>query len=200
MFICLFERERKREREQGQRERKQQTALWAGSPMWGSTLRLQAHNLNQRQTLNQLSHPGPLTSFFLKIDWLIDWWLIDWFERKREKVRTQWGQGQKERERISSKLPTDVRAQHEDGSHNPEIMTWAKINSWTPNWLNHPGTQIPFFKGLFIFIFERKKAGACWDRGRGWWREADSLLRTEPEVGSSWTLRSGPELKSRVNI
>ena len=41
-----------------QRVRDKQTPQWVGSLMQGSNPGLQDHDLNQRQTLNQLSHPS----------------------------------------------------------------------------------------------------------------------------------------------
>ena len=60
LFIYLTERESMREHKHGelQREREKQTPCWAGSPMWCSIPGPWDHNLNQRQTLNQLSLPG----------------------------------------------------------------------------------------------------------------------------------------------
>ena len=42
------------------------------------------------------------------------------------------------RKRISSRLHTQHGAQHGAWTHNPEIMTWAKIKSQIFNWLSHP--------------------------------------------------------------
>ena len=71
---------------------------------------------------------------FLKwlTDWLIDW-LIDLTGRA-------WvGGGAEEKERISSRLPTESRASFKAGSHDPETMTWAEIKSQAFNQLSHPG-------------------------------------------------------------
>ena len=55
-FIYLTEREREREgtsrRSGRQRERKKKAPRWTGSPMWGSTLGPQGHDLSWRQMCN----------------------------------------------------------------------------------------------------------------------------------------------------
>ena len=51
-----------------QRKREKQIPSGAGSPMWGSIPGPRNRDLNQRQTLNQLSHPGtPRRMYFLKL-------------------------------------------------------------------------------------------------------------------------------------
>ena len=40
------------------------------------------------------------------------------------------------RKRISSRFHSEL------GSHDPEIMTWAKTKSWTLNWLSQPGAPV----------------------------------------------------------
>ena len=53
---------------EGQRKREKQAPRWAGSPMRGSILGSQDHELSLRQTLNQLSHSGAFTKIpFVKI-------------------------------------------------------------------------------------------------------------------------------------
>jgi len=47
--------------------------------------------------------------------------------------------GRAQRERISSRLPAESRAQHGARSQDPEIITSAEIKSWTLNPLSHPG-------------------------------------------------------------
>jgi len=49
------------------------------------------------------------------------------------------GEGQRKRENLQ-KLPTERGALRGAQSHDPEIMTLAKIKSWMLNWINHPGT------------------------------------------------------------
>ena len=44
-----------------------------------------------------------------------------------------------ERERVASCLPAELWALRRIGSHDPEIMTWAKIKSQMLNHLSHPG-------------------------------------------------------------
>ena len=44
----------------------------------------------------------------------------------------------RERERISSRLPTKHGSQPGAQSHNSEIMTWVEIKTWMPNRLSHP--------------------------------------------------------------
>ena len=70
------------------------------------------------------------------------------------------GEGQREKERISSRLPTECRAWYSTLSHDPEIMTQAKIKSRMLNWLSHPGTP------LFIYFSERERDYASWEGQR----------------------------------
>ena len=53
------------------------------------------------------------------------------------------GEGQKERERISSRLLAELGAQPGTQSNDPKIMTGAEIKSWTLNQLCHLGTPLP---------------------------------------------------------
>ena len=56
------------------------------------------------------------------------------------------------RVRATESIPSRLRAVSAGPSvglklTNPEIMTWAEINSWMLNWLSHPGTpSLPFFE------------------------------------------------------
>ena len=50
--------------------------------------------------------------------------------------------GRRGRERISSRFPAEHEAQDKAWSHNPEIMTWARIKSQRPTPLSHPCTPI----------------------------------------------------------
>ena len=54
---------------------------------------------------------------------------------KREGL--MWGEG-RGKERILRRLHTQNRAWCRARFHNPEIMTWAEIKSWTLNQLSHP--------------------------------------------------------------
>ena len=65
LFIFLTERERTHRQSSKQREREKQAPRWAESPIWGSILGSWDHDLSQRQTLNQLSHPGTLIMQFI---------------------------------------------------------------------------------------------------------------------------------------
>ena len=90
--------------------------------MWGSIPGPWDHALSWRPPLNDWATQAPLFIYFR--------------EKKRERERPcvhRWGEGQRERKRISSGLPT------EHGARCWEILTWAKIKSWTLNWLSHPG-------------------------------------------------------------
>ena len=60
------------------------------------------------------------------------------FEREKERAWAEEG-AEEEGESIPSRLQTKLRAQCRAQSHDPEIMTWAKIKSWMFNWLSHPG-------------------------------------------------------------
>ena len=53
----------------------------------------------------------------------------------------EWGEGKREmeRERISSRLPTEHGAWWGPGSRDPETVTWAETKSPSLNWQSHPG-------------------------------------------------------------
>ena len=65
-------------------------------------------------------------------------------EKERERESEE-GQGEKEKDRIPSRLRA-VSTEPDMGLHveNCEIMTRAKIKSWTPNRLSHPGAPKMF--------------------------------------------------------
>ena len=79
------------------------------------------------------------------------------------------GEGQRERERIPSRLLT-VSTEPNTGLYPmiSEIMTWVEIKSQAPNWLSHPGTlggtlislltcfQLSFLVGYFWESFLSK--------------------------------------------
>ena len=85
---------------------------------------------------------------------------------------------------------------------NPSFRT-----KWLPKqmWLllspaSNPSSSSLFFK-RFMFLFERKKESASWEKGRGRGREsqADSVLSVEPNTGLSLTPpRLWSEPKSKV--
>ena len=79
-------------------------------------------------------------------------------------------------------------------SHDPEIMTWAEIKSWSLNWMSQIGALILFvcFERFYLFIWERESAQlGGWVEG-----EADFPLSRELNAGlNPRTLRSWPELK-----
>ena len=58
-------------------------------------------------------------------------------ESEEESRHEQEG-GQREREKITSRLPSEPGAWY----HGPEIMTWAKTKSRMHNWLSHPGAPV----------------------------------------------------------
>ena len=62
---------------------------------------------------------------------------------------------QREKERISSWLPTECGASLRAQFYDPEIMTWAKTKSQTLNWLSHPGAPKikDFLNQLVSFIY-----------------------------------------------
>ena len=62
-----------------------------------------------------------------------------YFTYLRDRGRESKCVGEADRERISSRLPTECRAQHGARSHDPEITTWAKTKSQTLNQLRYPG-------------------------------------------------------------
>ena len=96
--------------------------------------------------------------------------LFIYFERGSE---CKWG---RDRERGRGSIPNRIYALHEAqcwaGSHDPEIMTWAKIKSRTPKWLSHPGVpKITFILKLqshkshsfFISIFSENSTTLDFD-------------------------------------
>ena len=87
---------------------------------------------------HQLLEATILLSDFVSLTLFI---FILFFRRERERAYmyrsgVERGRGRK---KTFSNLHTQGRAQHRAWSHDPEIMTWAKIKSQTLNWLNHPG-------------------------------------------------------------
>ena len=76
--------------------------------------------------------PGCLSMVFLKKDIFI------W---KRERIHVWVGERKEgEEEKSSSRLSTEHRAWCGVQSQDPEIMTWGKTKSRTPNRLSHPST------------------------------------------------------------
>ena len=74
----------------------------------------------------------------------------------REGGRESWGRkgvwrgGGNRRERILSRLHAHHGARCRAQSHNPEIMTWAKVKSWTLNQLSHSGILgKSLYRGLY---------------------------------------------------
>ena len=62
-------------------------------------------------------------------------------------------EGQREKERISSRLPTEKDALHRAQSQDPKTMNWAKIKNQLLNWLTHPGaTKVIIILNLFLFL------------------------------------------------
>ena len=64
------------------------------------------------------------------------------FKRERESMRLGWTEGEGEGERISSRLCTELGAQYQTWSYNPEIMTLAKprvrhLTDWATPCLHH---------------------------------------------------------------
>ena len=51
-----------------------------------------------------------------------------------------WVRGREEGERISSQLHVEREAWHGAPSHNPEVVTWAKVKNQTLNQPSHPGS------------------------------------------------------------
>ena len=70
---------------------------------------------------------------------------------------------EKEGEKILSRLHAQHRAQRGTWSHDPGIMTWAEIKSWTLNQLSYPG--IP----LFYFYSWEKRNLEKWAQCRKFW-------------------------------
>ena len=72
-------------------------------------------------------------------------WLIDYL---RQSLGRDWERGQ---ERMSSSLPTECEVRDGARSHDPEIMTWAEIKSWTLNQLSLPGApHFDFLKQILL--------------------------------------------------
>ena len=100
--------------------------------------------------MDSFSSPGTMSCFVFK---------YFYFERERERERERvhkTGEGQRGRERISSKFHTLCKcgAQHGARYHNHEIVTWAKIKSQMLNQLSHHGaTRMSVFKwkeGIYL--------------------------------------------------
>ena len=76
---------------------------------------------------------------------------IYWLERERERMSTSKGRG-RGRERISRRFSAEHRAWLGSGSHNLQIMTWAKTTSQKLNWE-------PPWCPTFIKVFMEKRYG-----------------------------------------
>ena len=80
--------------------------------------------------------------------------LLIYFESACEQERER--ERERKRENESQAGSTQPNVSTEPGMEleptNCEIMTWAKIKSWTFNWLNHPGTpkEFDFFKRVWF--------------------------------------------------
>ena len=73
--------------------------------------------------------------------------LLIYFREKESEYKQRGGaEGEKE---SPSDSPPGCRAQLRSGSHNPEIMTWAKIKSWMLNWLS---PQVPHSATSFLKV------------------------------------------------
>ena len=70
-------------------------------------------------------------------------------ERARAHTHASGGgaERERERERIFSRLHAQCRARCGTRSHNPQIMTWAKIKSRMPNWATHMPQYQEFLNG-----------------------------------------------------
>ena len=92
----------------------------------------------------------------------------------REKKSANRGRAERGRHRILSRFHT-ISMEPDTGLKpmNRKIMTWAKIKSWTLNWLSHPGTLycsfyesflgflgFNFFFNVYLFLRERKRERA----------------------------------------
>ena len=75
-YLFIWQREREREitsrQRSRQREKGKQAPRWAGSPMRGSILGSQDHDLSWRQKLNPLNHPGILVQDFMRLMLIFD--------------------------------------------------------------------------------------------------------------------------------
>ena len=84
-------------------------------------------------------------------------------ERRRKE---EWGRGRKRgRDRIPSRLCT-ISSEPHAGLYptNCEIMTWAKIKSWTLNWLSHPATPQVFYIVKYTFtLWPRNPPLSIWN-------------------------------------
>ena len=68
------------------------------------------------------------------------------------------GQGERERERIPSRVHTvSIEPNVELKPMNHETMTWAETKSWTLNQLSHPGAPTCFSN--FHFLYTRVSSG-----------------------------------------
>ena len=84
----------------------------------------------------------------------------DLFIWEKEGERENKGEGQREREKISSRFSTQLGAWQRAWSHDPEIMTWAKTKSQLLNGLSHSGIldQCPL---LIKVIIESLLVNVC---------------------------------------
>ena len=153
MFIHFWEsmsmREVGAERE-GARRSEAGSALIVASPVWGwnsRTMRWWMTWAKVRHWVTQASLKR-IFYFYLLIFYLFIFIYFIFIyllrERERERECTQVGERDWGRERILIRLHAQCGAQHQAQSHDPWIMTWAEIKSWTLNLnqLSHPGTPL----------------------------------------------------------
>ena len=114
-----------------------------------------SHTLIQQISTN--AHYAPGITLMFKIVYLF-LRLINLFERER--ALTRW---EEQRERISSRFPTECEAPSGTQPQDPEFMTWAEIRSLMLNWLRHSGAPQNIF-------FMNKREGALFCTQAGPWR------------------------------
>ena len=114
--------------------------------------RLQAPSCQHRARCLAQTHELWDILFIDLFTYLVIYWVR---ERERERERDHGGGEERGRDRTPRRCLT-VRAEPNAGLDltNREIMTWAKIKSWTLNRLSHPGAPVQWlFKNFFLLIY-----------------------------------------------
>ena len=108
----------------------------AGSLMWGLIPDPQYHDLRQRQTLNQLSHPGvPL--FFLRI------FIWDWVKERKNRWAGWTGE---QEEKHTPHWAGNLMWDSISGPWDHDLSKRERLN-----WLSHPGApKFGIFKSKMI--------------------------------------------------
>ena len=113
-----------------------------------------------RCTRNSIQVTFQKKTIFFPQEWVHTW------------VWVRWGRN---RERILSRLHAQHRAWCRAWSHDPDVMTWAEIKSWTLNQLSHPSA--PKRKTILLQTFGLNTCLLVYLHWRIWLRNSKEICR-----------------------